>query len=59
VSPEEIEAATAAALAKQEASEKKKSAPREEEEDENEWLPDELKRANKGSLKGRKGKKRR
>jgi len=58
VSPEEIAAATAAAQAKQEEAERKaKSQP--EEDDENEWLPDELKRANKGSVRGRKGKKRR
>lgn len=55
VSSEEIEEAVTAAKAQQE----KKDIPENQEEDENEWLPDELKRSSKSGTKSKKTKRRR
>ncbi|KIJ50418.1 hypothetical protein M422DRAFT_245683 [Sphaerobolus stellatus SS14] len=58
VTPAEIEAAVAAAQTKKDADEKKNKQPASlEVEDDNEWLPDELKRSKQG-VKGRKSKRR-
>ncbi|KAF8577905.1 hypothetical protein K439DRAFT_1363564 [Ramaria rubella] len=62
VPPEEIAAAQEAAAASgtiSAAKDKEKSQPSDAAEEENVWLPEELKKTNKGDLKVRKGKKRR